>query len=461
MDEGFTVNAVLSIQEHGNTVLDSGVPYACPTYCYPTAFLIKLFGEQPSSYRLLSVVAGSLFILIFYGITKTLFSTRIALITTVLTTFSYWQIAWSRQARWYTLFALFFWLALFCFYQGISNERYRTCYLLGAGIFSILSILTHQLGILLPVIFTGWIIIDWVLKRQTISSKIIVVCITLTAIAFSLAEYYFSLFSNLTLHYVLPYYIHFYLSTYTVFILLACVGFFTFYTSYRRQFSFLLVVVLVYLLPLSFLTNLVQYRYLFHLTPIIFIGSALGMLALFNFCTKRYQKIIVVSILLIGLLSSTQTVLLPRASYYLESDDLHQSKERPFYAYTPQPNWAAAYTYIASSRKPTEIVLSSQPQFNKIYLGEAGYFINHDLLGRDLSDTAMMVTHEKYVNAEIIHDISELMEITTQTNGYIVFDSLATDNRLDPAILDYIANNFTLVFSEKTNPVSEIYVYHF
>ena len=118
MDEGYTINAVLGILEHGTQTLDSGQTYACPMYCYPTAAIAKTFGENAFSYRILAALAGTLFIVVIYFAGAQLFGPVVGLLAAFFATFSYWQIAWSRQARWYTLFEVFIWLAIISFYKA-------------------------------------------------------------------------------------------------------------------------------------------------------------------------------------------------------------------------------------------------------------------------------------------------------------------------------------------------------
>lgn len=57
MDEGYTINAIISQLEHGTrgfaSVLDSGHTYFCPLYCTPTALITQFLGQNPFTYRLL------------------------------------------------------------------------------------------------------------------------------------------------------------------------------------------------------------------------------------------------------------------------------------------------------------------------------------------------------------------------------------------------------------------------
>ncbi len=467
MDEGYTVNAVMSVTEHGNTVLDSGQNYSCLTYCYPTAFLVKIFGDCQGTYRLLAVLAGLILILAIFFITRKLFSKKIALLTSFFLTFSYWQIAWSRQARWYTLFALLFWLALYFFYQTLYSDKKRYLNIILTTIFTILTILTHGLGYLLPVIFIGWILLDQIFIKKKYNWK----KISLVIVGGVIVLYVFNLISNIDvigyllttfkLHYVLPYYLSFYLRNYWLFIILGLIALFSKENPYKKEIYFLLFTLGAYFISLSFFTDIVHYRYLFQVTPIFFILGSIGLLTLHQDIKPLYGKIIL-WVVTLGLFATVAGgVFTPQTNYYLESDNPNTLGNRPYYAYTPQPDWSGAYGFIKMSKQTDEIIVSSLPQFNKIFLGEAGYWIKYSYLGFDNTAEYSKNNKEYYVNAEIINNLTELQALATSKHGYIVFDYMVTQGRISEDILDYINTSLSLVFHEKTNSYSEVWVYKF
>ena len=467
MDEGYTVNAVLSISDNGSTILDSGQNYSCPTYCFPTAFLVKIFGDHPSSYRLLSVLAGLLFIIIIFFIVRKLFNRNIALLSSFFITFSYWQIAWSRQARWYTLFALLFWLALFFFYQSLYSNKNKYLNIILTSIFTVLAVLTHGLGYLLPLIFIGWILIDQIFIQKKFNWKkslLIVFGGIVVLWIFNLISNvdilgYFS--NNIQLHYVLPYYLNFYLRNYWLFVILALIALFSKDSPYKKQIYLLLFTIAAYFTSLSFFTDIVHYRYMFHLTPIFFVIGSIGLLSLHEDIKHIYGKIIL-WVLTIGLFATIAGgVFIPQTNYFLESDNPETLNNRPYYAYTPQPDWNSAYSYIKDNETKEEIVISSMPQFNKIYLNESGYWIQYNYLGFDNKADFTKDGSEYYVGAKVIPNLFDLKNIINNGHGYIVFDYMSTQGRISEDILNYIKTNLTNVFNKKTNSYSEVWVYKF
>lgn len=462
MDEGYTINAVISVVENGSTVLDSGQYYSCPTYCYPTAFIVEQFGDSPENYRLLSALAGIVFIGMIFFIVHNLLTTHIALLTTFFVTFSYWQIAWSRQARWYTLFVLFFWLALYFFYQTRKKDHNVTKNGILTFIFTLLAIFTHGLGYLLPLIFIIWTLVDRLVFKKNLTKHTIGVFALMTAIFLAIAEYHIGIVSNLSLHYQLPYYLSFYVRSYWLFIALGFYGFFSLYQSYKKEYLFLLTILLAYLIPLSLFTNVVHYRYLFHITPIIFIFGAIGLMALYKEIKPLWARTLLTAAMLALFATVGGGVFLPQTHYYLESDNIETLGDRPHYAYTPQPDWNGAYAYIKTERTAGDMIISSHPHFNKIFLQEPGYWLAYNYLGfDDRTEYRTPDNREYYVGAKVLDDVASLQSAIAGKHGYIVYDFMAADGRLSEEVLTYIETNFELVYTKETNNHSVIWVYHF
>jgi 4-amino-4-deoxy-L-arabinose transferase-like glycosyltransferase len=514
MDEGYTANAVLATTqngtEHFSAILDSGGLYSCPLYCSPTAVIAKTFGETAFSYRLLSAFCGVLFILVIYLFAKIFFKKEsVALLSAFFVSFSYWQIAWSRQARWYTELELFLWLALLFFYlfinksplsRGVAAPRGRGVLFLALSIlFTILAVIIHRLAYLLPIIMLAWYLIPFVIPaqagiqlNQTFFKKTIIAILASIAIL-ALAEYGFSLhfiahaLGHIEFHYNLPYYLSFILRNYWPFIILAIYGYFSapntisavipapasarvgsagIHFSNKRKIILLALPFLIYLFFLSFLTQIVHYRYLFQTTAAFYLIAAAVIIPLSRGVPegrgvlRLIPRALLIIVIIISFFLSGQGVLFPKYFYTLEADD-PSTMNRPYYAYTPQPDFNAAYASIKQNIKSDEIVISSHPHFNKIFLNQPGYWIKYNYLG--IEDTPNTITDNKeyYVGAEVINNLEELKKITAQKHGYIIFDYMSTDGRIDPQIINYIQTNSPLFFYNEINSYSQIWVYHF
>ncbi len=461
MDEAYTVNAILSILEKGKPILDSGNYYFCPLYCYPSSFFALLFGSNAFSFRLYSAILGTVFIILIYYFTKYLFNKQVALLSSLFISFSYWQIAWSREARWYALFEFLFYVSLFYFWLFLKEKTknknkffLKNKNLLLAILFAITTTLTHKLGFLLFLIIIFYLLIHKKSKKGALFILII----------FLIFDYFYN-FSFLTIlknkfhfYYNLPYYLNFYLRHYFIFIFFAVFAFLE-TKNQKQEKNFLLFVFLIYFIPLSLFSNIIAYRYLFHLTPIIYILGSLGIYQSYQNIKNKNLKILFLTIIIIFFFASKEGVFYPQNFYFLESDNPKQKLNH--YNYTPQPNFNKAYDFIKKRIKKEEIIISSHPQFNKIFLNRPGYWIKYNYSGIDNSDKLIKDDKEYYVNAKVIDNLEELKKTISQNHGYIVFDYMASDNRIDKNILNHIRQNTKLRFFDQINYCSKIWVYEF
>lgn len=459
MDEGYTVNAVYSILENGNMVLDSGQNYFCPMYCYPASYISRIFGVNNFSFRIFSVIAGTFFILCVFFVTKHFFNLKVAILSSFFTTFSYWQIAWSRQARWYSLFSVFFLLSVYFFYRfGKSEDKKEQFIYLGSStFFTILSILTHKLAFLLPMIFVAWIIF----KKYQIKKSLAVafLCIFIISLDYILNFNFIpALFSKLSFHYSLPYYLSFYFREYWLFIFFSLVALFSY--CKKEKIYFLLLPIIFYFLSLSFLTDIIHYRYLFHLTGILYILGSLGIVMTYDKIKKKIFKVAFMLTVMLIFFYSGHGVIFAKTNYYLESDN-PEKLNRPYYAYTPQPDFEKAYQKVKENLKKDDIIISSHPHFNKIYLQEPGYWLKYNYAGIDNRITAISENHEYYVNAMVINNLNKLQETMKNKHGYILFDFMSIDGRIPDDLIKYIQENTTQYYYNEVNIFSKIWVYKF
>ena len=115
IDESYTINAALAVHENGVPLLDSGKYYWRGVLSTYLISFFLLFGINEFNARIVSVLFGTLFIIGGYFLGREFHSKRAGLIMSFLLAFSYWQIAWSRQARMYIQLTFFFgWL--YCFF---------------------------------------------------------------------------------------------------------------------------------------------------------------------------------------------------------------------------------------------------------------------------------------------------------------------------------------------------------
>lgn len=476
MDEGYTVNAVLSGIQNGTErfamILDSGERYFCPLYCLPTASLVRSLGQDPFVFRLLAAIFGLLTIPLAYAVSTRIFQhQRAAILAGVFTAFSYWHIAWSREARWYTELEWFFWLALLCFYafmdtrrvelsaRPISHRRYL--WLLPASIFALAAILTHPIAYALPIIFLAWFLIDQKpnLKHAAIAVAAVIAFTVFVEVGLGL-DFLTENAPRISLHNHALAYVSFYLRSAWIFIALGVYGYVRSDRRDRNRIVLLAMPFALTLIVFSFFTDVTEYRYLFHTTLGLIIIASFGAIRLIRDIRQLHWKAVAAIIIAALLLLDRHLILWPQPFYTLEADDPTTVYGRSYYAYTPQPDFRAAYETIRERLNPGDIVISSHPHFNKIFLNQAGYWLAYDYLRRDTPVPEEM-THERYVHAEVIHDAEELRLLMQKKHGYIVFDYMSTVHRIDPSVIKTAQDLGTLIFADEINSYSKIWVYRF
>ena len=123
IDECISTLASLSILENGLPILDSGLLYGrAYLFHYFQAFFL-LFGQTDFLARFASVVFGLLTIFLAYKIGKEYFSSG-GIICALFMSVFYLEVFFSRQARFYQLFQLAFFLSLYLLYKSKDNPRY-------------------------------------------------------------------------------------------------------------------------------------------------------------------------------------------------------------------------------------------------------------------------------------------------------------------------------------------------
>lgn len=468
MDEGYTVNAVDSELRNGTenfaAKLDSGEKYFCPLYCAPTSWIVAATSQDPAAYRILSVFFGLIFIpLVYFFTQKFLKNTGVSVLTTFFTTFSYWQIAWSRQARWYTELEFFFWAALFLFYLFVQATKNKEKYIYFAAsiVVTLLAIVTHRIAYMLPIVMLIWYAIEKKpTKKQIAIASAVSVGVLLIA-EFGLGLHFVShALKNVSLHYTLPYYLNFYLRNYWMFMLLGLYGYFNVPKEIQKKIWMLATPFIVYLFFLSFFTDIVHYRYLFHTTVAMYIIGSIGIIDTLAKIANKQKRFWIVFVLFGIFFATGHGVATQKDFYLLEADD-PSVMNRPYYAYTPQPNFNAAYAAIKADKKPDDIVISSHPHFNKIFLNTAGYWLKYNYLG--MEDTNKTITNNKeyYVGASVVNNLDELKNIAASHHGYILYDYMAMDGKIPTEMIQYIQSNFTQFFFDEKNSYSKIWVYKF
>lgn len=184
MDEAFSVQTARAIQIRGMPEFDNGeTSWLWLPAHYIMAASISLPGDVHVTSRLPSAVSGVLMIPVVYFLAFSASrSHAAALLASVMVTFSFPDIAWSRQARGYMLLLLTGYTGIASVIWSIEKRRY-TGLLLGACMLS-LSILTHRAGYVFWLISTCMVACSWLARPRnksrldavTVIALLVVLC---------------------------------------------------------------------------------------------------------------------------------------------------------------------------------------------------------------------------------------------------------------------------------------------
>ncbi|MFA5075824.1 MAG: glycosyltransferase family 39 protein [Patescibacteria group bacterium] len=480
IDEGYTLNAVLATLEHGYPILDSGYHYSRGLLnTYLISLATKVGGFNPWATRSVAVVFGTAFIILIYYFTKKLFDKKTAVFTAIFVTFSYWEIAWSRQARMYIQLQFFFFLSLYLFWLLLEKFSYKRLIML--IISTLLAILSHALGIILLAIYIIYLLlyklyldlekrknnkklkeilpIWWEeIKNVNIWKILSVLFLLIILLAYTLPPVY-KIIANLILKksdYVGGGYQNFLIQEMRWILMLTMVG--ALWGLIKKQ-SFLnsLFLVLSYFVPfllITLSTDLGHYRYLFFILPILYIFAGYLIKNITELLIKRPIINTFLSLLLVAIIISNQGfVLLPKTYYPLEPK-------------TPMPNFSGVYQIIKTTGWNNQLtIISPFPQMDKIYLGKSDYFLPISLTGKDSSLEQALQPNKRqeiYTDAWVINNEQELEQILRNYHGYIIFDTLAED-RLGRPIIDLIRSQIhtKLIWNDSQNKQQNIWLWQF
>jgi len=467
MDEGYSINAAMSIWQKGWPILDSGRYYLGGIiYHYLLAGLYGISGGNIFGMRLLSVIIGMAGSgVLFKTAQKITRSNQASIWTLLLYWFGYWQIAWSRQIRMYELTMLFLWLSVYFFWQVIEKGKDKWKKILVSLTFLVLATLCHPVVLLVGPVY---LLIFWLFFPDPKSKKSITIWLLGLVLLWQIIGY-FTIYRNLTLFYLIKnnLSLNFYLPSFLEFIgnsylwqsvlSLIAVVWFIIENKHSRQTWFL---ALTYLFPLTifcFFFRTLIFRYLFVFTPALLILNGMFITEILAEIKKKNVAYLSIATLFALMIYSGELVVWPKTFYKLESNPENSSKT--YLSYTPQPNFATAYQTMRAQLAANDAVVSAYPHLTKILLGQPGYWLKFDYIGAEKSDYYVDSNNrEYYVNAETINNLDQLKELNQIKTVFIIYDRMARD-RLDGATLDWIEKNGHLLFFDQTNIYSQVWVW--
>lgn len=443
IDEGFTYMQMEAIHEHGYPLLDSGnievkdmlLPYLLQ--------IVRIFGTNPFWLRFLSAIFGTMTIYVVFLLARYLWDRTVGLFAAFLITFSYWHIAWSRQLRPYTLLVLLIFATLLALalYEKTEKKRYLVWALFWmAGV-----IFSKSAGILILIPFVMYLILRKHYLFGLVAASILGVAV------FVFRSMLISNLGLLKINYSDYYLLGYFWQYFGIMFFLAITGWFLAIKNEKHNWRihavsgvFFVTAVIFF----SFFVYINQRRYLFFITPLLFMYAAYA-LALISRSRKKYAFIMALMIVFDSF-TTKSLIFIPKKTFALED-------------YTPQPNFKKAYREIEKEMQDSDCVASPYPYMDKIYLGKSTWALPISYTGRD-EDSTGQNDKEHYSGTRMLYKRKNPIEsyLTSSINDctatYFVIDAMAK-SRINKKMLDYLMKNGKVILRDDVNLAQAIWVY--
>jgi len=413
---------------------------------YLTALSFKIFGINEFAGRIPEVIFGSLLILATYFFGKKLFNEFVGLGGAALVTFSYIQIAWSRQARGYVILQFFYLLSLLNFYLFIKEKRKINLFLF--ILFALLAVWTHTLGLIIFPFVGLYLFYERNILKNFFKNKIFLGGLFLFLLFLLFGTNFLPtvkiLFQDKILNFktsgiFVSYYHSLLWRQYSLITFLAMIALVILWIKKEKNLVLFLVLFLAtYMFSISFLVGVPFEKYSLPVFPIIFSLASFALWEISRCLVIRKRKAIILFVIFILFIigNGNKFSLKPRSFYTLNFD----MRE------IPEIDFKTFYSLVLSmmDKKDEAVALVDiHHDMPAWYLGE----------GKNLFIPRKDVPGERKQNinsgATFIHSLEEFKEVKNRyPRGFVVLTE--HDFRFYPeGFVDFVRKNLRLEKKEE------------
>lgn len=418
------------------------------------AFFFKLFGQKEFVARIPIVLIGSLIPLVMFCLARLIFGLRVAILSSLFITFSYFEIAWSRQARGYMIQQFLTILTIYLYLKFLRTKNKKLYYYISFFVTVLLGILTHPIFYLLMASITIHYLFTYRMKGLAPLFKqpsTYIAIIILMVIGYKIGIFS-TILSSLFRINNLWYYHAFLWREYELLTFLTIIGV-CMSVTLRRNDEFLIAIYLLFhLLFLTFLLEPYTSRYLNAMFPFLYLFSAYTIVQTTDIFlmyrkvrTDIFYKIIPLSIALFIILNGHKFVTKPKLYYSVNHDFREVALIDYHKIYTfikSKGNFVSGHTTIVETWPDRlhwymgqdffdayELKWKTNGISNGIPTGNVPYFYN---------EKQEKMT-KRYRRIGLINDVSDLQKaIKKYPKGFILID----DSSLPKDVIDYAEKRF-------------------
>lgn len=290
------------------------------------ALFFQLFGFYEWVARMPFVIIGSLIPAFVYLLTKRLFNSTVAISAALLSTFSYYQITWSRQARGYILLQFLVLIGTYLYFKFLDVKKKSPVTFIFLFFTGILGILTHSFYFL----FIGAIIIHFVIfyKKNFVSfvkSKLFFVLLLLIIVYAYFSGFWktvVTIIESKSFYAVnnLWYYHSFLWREYILVTFLGLVGLVAFAITNRKRGLFILIYLFFHLMFISFVFAPYHSKYLVPIFSLLLIGMANSFSLFKLFKSNTLNSFLPIILTVAVILNGDKFTLKPKSFYSVNRD---------------------------------------------------------------------------------------------------------------------------------------------
>lgn len=454
-DEFYTASQARTIMSRGLSLFTdpkSFLEYHNITTHFLVALFFKIFGQAEWTARLPLVIIGSLVPVMVFIFSRRFFNFTTAITATLLTTFSYLEITWSRQARGYPI-QQFLVLLIFYLYLNLIKEKKKSLNfsLLIAAFF--FGILTHVFFYLVAAALIGHYLLlqrgDFIsiFKKPVIYLVVIVGYLIVYLTGFIRTISYFISTSSFGTNNIW-YYHSFLWREYGLVTFLAIIGFILAFNKKNRSAKPILIYITFHLFCLFFIIKPYVSRYLMILFPFFFIFMAYALVNIgetINIFSARRKFLIPIILTFFIIANGHKFVNRPKQFYSVNHDfreialvDYHDLYNliREKIQSEPEVNFAIIETnteranwYLGQDYKPIYLLRwTDEPGFVNGLARKTLYTFN--------SEGERVVAHSKLRLVATASDLKKVLK--KYSKGFIYID----DASMPKDIISYARANF-------------------
>ncbi|MFC1913754.1 ArnT family glycosyltransferase [Chloroflexota bacterium] len=473
VDEVTSVLAAKGLLSHGIPTLPSGEPYPRdPLSTYMIAASIRILGDTEFAARLPSVILGTLAIPLTYLLAKRIAGKNVGLIAAFFMSFSFFELAWSMQARMYSAFQFFFLLSIIAYTQlkTADNRQQTVSHAVLLLIAATCTYFSHETGVILIFILAIDFLFTFKTRRYVFFLArvmlVTVFSIFLISVIFFKSPLFPGWFFNIFTREITGVSFWgqpgaFLKETYTVLWWLAILG--SVFILLRNWHKGLIAVISLWIsiFALSYFgIGFASWwpRYLYFIIPFFLILSANGIWVIITMIIEELTRKlpIISSLYSYKILAPICISLFIMFTPFVPDIDLRTDNLQALAEY--QPNYRDAAELIKPILAEQDIVITNRTPLVYYYLGKVDYTGTDDFLmekdGMPVVKDGMLV--DFYTGALLIETEQQLKNIVNETErGWVIFNPyLSLTGR------GWIEENLSF-YEEVTSPGDDqiVYVY--